>query len=693
MRLVEAIKEANRPRAPEHSVRLRVAAWAAVVVGIAACRAQGELSSRPSLVAAALVTIGMAFSHRTRSHPPAWVKVALAVAAVASLVWFFRQLTSHTLTDVTTIENPLTALFVWIQVVHSFHVPARRDLAFSLAGSTGLMAVAGAQAIDLRFATYAVVWAAAGLWGLTEMWASVSGGGRVSGRVLPGALTGVGVITAAVFLLLPAPRVTVRVNFLARPGNGGAVGVPGGLAGDGGRPTELSRAGSPAGRVRIGGYLGFANRLDTALRGRLSNTVVMRVRADRPSYWVGETFDTWDGEGWTTTAKANRVVGGTSPLIVPVAEGAIPVGGQSDLQTFFITQSSPDLVFHAETAREVWFPAPNIFAAADGTLVSPIGLGRGAVYTVESEVDVPSVEQLRASVFEQSGLAPTIEARYTQLPHPYPQAEALARSVTAGALTTYDKVQALITWISANTRYSTVIPPLPAGGDTVNEFLVGNRVGFCEQISTSLTVMLRSLGVPAREAVGFVPGPYNPITDLWDVRAKDAHAWVQVWFPGYGWQSFDPTANVPSANPAPGATALSDVAHALGRVPWAPVSAVLLGTGLLGAGVRYRRRRPATWAERVAREIERSGAWAGRPRHPAETLVEYATVMEERSGDQTGAWRDLGRQVEESAYGGGVWSVEAGRQAVAAARLLRPKRAHLRRRKLSRLRQLDTARR
>ena len=96
----------------------------------------------------------------------------------------------------------------------------------------------------------------------------------------------------------------------------------------------------------------------------------------------------------------------------------------------------------------------------------------------------------------------------------------------------------------------------------MTEFLFGNRRGYCEQISTSLTVMLRTLGVPAREATGYVPGPYNPLTDLYEVQAKDAHAWVQVWFPGYGWQSFDPTADVPLANPSPA----NGLAHDAGRV-------------------------------------------------------------------------------------------------------------------------------
>ena len=165
------------------------------------------------------------------------------------------------------------------------------------------------------------------------------------------------------------------------------------------------------------------------------------------------------------------------------------------------------------------------------------------------------------------------------MPHPYPRVQALARSITAHDTDTYDKVQSLIHWIGAHTRYSENIPPLPAGADTVDEFLFGNRVGFCEQISTSLAVMLRSLGIPAREAVGYVPGGFDPITDLYQVHANDAHAWVQVWFPGYGWQDFDPTAVVPAEPPSPGATALRDVGSALGRIPPVPVAVVVVAAG------------------------------------------------------------------------------------------------------------------
>ena len=213
-------------------------------------------------------------------------------------------------------------------------------------------------------------------------------------------------------------------------------------------------------------------------------------------------------------------------------------------------------------------------------------------------------------------------------------------------------MQALIGWIGAHTHYSQDIPPLPAGSDTVDEFLFGNRTGFCEQISTSLAVMLRSLGIPAREAVGYVPGGFDPITDLYQVHADDAHAWVQVWFPGYGWQNFDPTAVVPSAPPSPGATALHDLGSGLRRLPLLPVVALMLAGGLAVAVVRWRRVRPTTWAGRLARALERAGRRAGERRRPAETLATYAARLDARAGPDVTTCRRLAAAAEASAYGG-----------------------------------------
>jgi hypothetical protein len=672
VRLAEAIRRANQPGPPEDSVRVRVACTGAVVVSVLACAAQQEISRQSAYAAIALVITGMVFSYRTRTRPPMWVKGLVAVAAVAVLLWFFRQVGGQSVPAIMTVENPLTVLFVWIQVVHSFHVPARRDLLFSLGASAGLMAVAAAQATDLHYGMYALAWFAFGLWGLVELWSSASQSGRVSISGLATTVAAITVAAIAAFVALPAPNVAIQIDFLARAGSGSTIAGPGALAGEGAQPSELSRPGRQAGPTRLGGYLGFASSLDTALRGSLGHSLVMRVRAERPSYWIAETYDHWDGQSWTTTLSSAQTAAGGSPFYLPVPDGD-SFAGQSDLQTFYLAAPGSDLVFHAGSAQEVWFPAGSLFFSSDGTVVSPISLGKGAIYTVESEVSAPKPADLIQKTTGER-FPPKDVSLYTQLPHPYPQAQALAEAVTARLPTRYDQVEGLIDWIGAHTRYSTSIPALPRGADTVNEFLFGNRVGYCVQISTSLAVMLRSLGIPARVAVGYVPGPYNPITDLYEVRAEDAHAWVQVWFQGYGWQSFDPTAAVPLANPDPGATALRSVGRALSHVPPVPLGVAAGAVALAVAGVRWRRSRPGTWADDMARRIERAGRRAGRPRRPAETIAEYGAALDSLDslpGDQSDRWRRLAAAVQSAGYGGPAPSSERQRQMLLAVRRTR----------------------
>jgi transglutaminase-like putative cysteine protease len=643
MTALAAIRRANQPGPPENSLRLRVACAATVIISIAAAVGEHEMAATTGLIATGLFLVGMAFSYRTRARPPGWIKIVVALAAVSALVWFVHQMSAGSVTDITVVENPLTVLFAAILVVHSFHVPARRDLLFALAASAALIAIAAAQAIDLSFGIYVVVWIACILWAMLEMWSSASDGGRIPVARVVTSATAVGVVSALAFLVLPAPVVAVRVDFTSRAGSGGTVGVPGALAGDAGSPAQLSKRGSVSGPTRIGGYLGFAGSLDTAVRGSLSHALVMRVRAQRPTYWVGETFDQWDGQSWNSTIRGTQTVGQGSPFYLPASDD-LP-SGQLDLQTFYISSSTANLIFHADAAREVWFPANNVYYSQNDSIVSPIGMGRGAVYTVESDVNDATADQLRQAVGRPPGELASV---YTELPHTYAAAAALAQSVTSSATNDYDRVQDLITWIGDNTRYSTDIPPLPPGADSVNEFLFGNRVGFCEQISTALAVMLRGLGIPAREVVGYVPGSYNPVTDLYEVRADDAHAWVQVYFPGYGWQSFDPTAVVPLANPSPGATAVKDVTRALKKLPLLPLSLVVAIAVLVVVSVRFLRSRPATWAEKAARRIERAGRRRGRPRRVGETLSEYAAVLDGSADD---GWRRLAEAAEASAYG------------------------------------------
>jgi len=83
--------------------------------------------------------------------------------------------------------------------------------------------------------------------------------------------------------------------------------------------------------------------------------------------------------------------------------------------------------------------------------------------------------------------------------------------------------------------------PRRESADPLADFLFTRRQGHCEYFASAMTILLRTAGIPARIVTGFLGGEYNPITDLWVVRASDAHSWVEAWIPGFGWSTFDPT--------------------------------------------------------------------------------------------------------------------------------------------------------
>lgn len=662
---VERIRQANAPRPPESSVRLRVACAAAIAVALAAAASEQDLSGRSAAVSAVLVALGMTFSHRTRERSAGWVKAVVAVAAIAAMVWFVDRLYMAPVGDgLVGVEGPLTVLLAWVLIVHSFHVPARRDLVFALAASAALIAVAAAAAVDMSFGWYAAAWAGCSLWALVEVGAAAAGGVRPGTGLVVRSSAMAAALGAVAFLVLPAPSASIKLDFRTSAGPGGAEPLGGALAGDSGRPLQLSKPGSTSGPTRVGGFLGFAGSLDTGVRATLGNQLVMQVRASVPTYWIGETYDYWDGQSWSSTLRAgerNRELGGGSPFVLPYQTGA----GEDDIQTFYLDDVTADLIFHADDAEQVWVPSSSVyFDAEDDSITSTTGLGKGAIYTVES-----SAPDYDASTLQQAAPVDTapdaIRATYLELPpNRYAEVRQLAGDITAGDDDEYDEIQSLIGWIGANTHYSTDIPPLAPGADAVNQFLFGNRIGYCEQISTALTVMLRTLGIPAREAVGYVPGSYNPITDLYEVRADDAHAWVQAYFPQLGWVSFDPTAVVPDANPAPGYVAVDDVARFVAGLPWTrmagPLTAAAAAVAVLAVARRRRAVARLSPAEQAVRRMERAGAKAGRARAPAETVTEYGAAL-------AGGWPDVARAVDRAAYGGAVVTDEEWRRLLTGA--------------------------
>ena len=170
--------------------------------------------------------------------------------------------------------------------------------------------------------------------------------------------------------------------------------------------------------------------------------------------------------------------------------------------------------------------------------------GRGTVkpgetYQIISSVSLAEPQDLRQAGWDYPTWALD---KYTQLPTDFPQrTRNRAREVTAGAPTPYDKAKAVEDYLKNNFKYNLKIEPPPYNADGVEHFLFTQKEGYSEYFASAMTVMLRSEGMPARLVTGYSLGDKLPDQDVYMVTDRHSHAWVEVYFPRYGWILFEPT--------------------------------------------------------------------------------------------------------------------------------------------------------
>lgn len=422
-----------------------------------------------------------------------------------------------------------------------------------------------------------------------------------------GRTTVLAVLAVLVAVLVITPLALPRMSSSAAPGDGPQ------LPEDGEGSTALRATDS----------------LDMTGRPDLTDEVVFRVTTDRPAFWRGETFDRWDGRRWTRSEPDRSAV--VDGVVEPAADDLGASGPDRFTQRFRVEATYADVVFGAPSVVSV--DAGRVLAQrADGTLTTAgVALGRGATYEVTSRRPVLTEEALRAA---EGPIPPAIAARYAAPPTITDRVQEAAVEATADATTTYDRIIALERWMGGRTEYSLDAPLSPEGVDVVDHFLFESRQGWCEQVASSLVVLARANGIPARLVTGFVPGERDRVTGAYVVRARDAHAWAEVWFPELGWVPFDPTADVPLA-----ATASTDrswgrwlLDHAL-VIGLVAAAAVAVGWPLARHLRRRRARRagrPATWAGIADRRLVALGERAGRPRADGETATAYAAALADR---------------------------------------------------------------
>lgn len=295
-----------------------------------------------------------------------------------------------------------------------------------------------------------------------------------------------------------------------------------------------------------------------------NSRIAMRVQVDRdPGRWLrwrGVALDYFSGRSWQSMLKS---VDREQERVVLVGEGSD--GGGRYQRSYLVwpeeraDASQPSNLFRQDVILEplgvgTLFAAPKVIRVR-GTMprliaqesgdISTDGANTRKVYTVFSNIQTPSEIELHA---DSSSFYPAeLATAYVQLPDPRrgelgvdPRVRQLALEVTVGKTAQYEKARAIETYLKQNMSYSVELKPTQ--GDPLAEFLFGQRRGHCEFFATAMAVMLRTLGIPARVVNGFQMGEYNEISGMYTVRDRDAHSWVEVYFPGLrAWVEFDPT--------------------------------------------------------------------------------------------------------------------------------------------------------
>ena len=298
----------------------------------------------------------------------------------------------------------------------------------------------------------------------------------------------------------------------------------------------------------------FGRTLNLGGRRDVGSGIVFEVSTPIGRYWRAVVFDNFDGRQWQNTAQETLEYEENTPLPASNWNLRTPL-----TQTITLRASTGNVIFGAPDIRQVNVPVETLVRAAptedaatttpDPTLALPPpeitylrstnALETGDSYTVVSQYTAITEIALREA---NTDYPADIRERYLQLPdYISPRITETVQALTTGLPTVYDQAKAVETFLRT-IPYSDTIDAPPPDVDPLEYFLFDIKQGYCDYYATAMTVMLRMVGIPARTASGYAEGTYDEESGLYFVTEQDAHTWVEVYFPTYGWIEFEPTA-------------------------------------------------------------------------------------------------------------------------------------------------------
>jgi transglutaminase-like putative cysteine protease len=421
----------------------------------------------------------------------------------------------------------------------------------------------------------------------------------------------------------------------------------------------------------------------------LTADLLFTVSGEDADYWRARTYTTYTSSGWDTLAEWSEF-----------SESGAEDAGRVRSEHEFNVVAATDTLFHSGLAAEFDRPIEALTTPGlpDDTLQIRFTEGRdffptrtNIQYTAAGNASTATAFRLRRA---DDVVPAEILKTYTQLPSTLPRrVDRLARQLTAEADTVFDKAKAIEAYVKSF-PYNLDIAAPPEGRDGVDYFLFDLQQGYCDYYASSMTVMLRTLGIPARYVLGYATGQYDPDADNWQVLQLNYHSWVEVYHGDLGWIRYEPTpANGiefgGQANPAAPPSVLDPIDLGEGPFPEdeedesdftgdfagqgsgvVNVQGMILITlafaiALLGY-VYYRwwwRLSRFPRADELYAKMTRLATLLGLPPDPAQTPHEYVESLVSELPEHAHAIRELGRVYANRRYARGVVSMVDLREA------------------------------
>ena len=260
-------------------------------------------------------------------------------------------------------------------------------------------------------------------------------------------------------------------------------------------------------------------------------------------YWRAATYDNYDNGQWKDTAfNFINFNPKQNPYNLPEFNGRWQGTFEFVPSTYVSTLFSPSQPFWVSPSSRT-----NLAQNSDGT-VDIAGFRSNNLirpeqtYLVQASITTASISQLRTAGTDYPDW---VNDRYLGVPESItPRIRKLASDITSGSDNPYDKVMAITTYLREYIHYTQTIPSVPNGREPLDWFLFDLRQGFCNYYASAEVILLRSIGIPARWAIGYAQGERQS-DGRYLVRQSDAHSWPEVFFPGLGWVEFEPTVAQP----------------------------------------------------------------------------------------------------------------------------------------------------